>query len=159
MGKVHGITQDSLEPSQESDSSSSPTPRKIYETLKPQFTEFPCRWKGCRAVLMNLESLKKHLSVVHSHEAQEHLRCQWDKCGRLNTPVFFSKLSDVDGHVMERHIQELAWRLGDGVGGVVGRPMHPEYSMNPPLHLFRKGTQAKALEQDEKAQVRVDLPM
>ncbi|KAJ4418096.1 hypothetical protein N0V82_005759 [Gnomoniopsis sp. IMI 355080] len=152
--KIQETSQSSFEPSSgssgDSDIPSSPTPRNIFAELKPHFTEFPCRWKDCKAVLLNLETLKKHLSIVHSGEAREHLRCFWDKCGRLRTPVLFSKLSDVDSHVLERHVDEIAWRLGDGIGGVVGGPVVPDYSVNPPLRLFRKEDQTEALKKEEK---------
>ncbi|KAJ4386338.1 hypothetical protein N0V93_009233 [Gnomoniopsis smithogilvyi] len=150
--KIHEATDSDPVPSKKSKCTSSPTPREIYKSLEPHFTEFPCHWKGCKAVLMNLSTLKKHLSTVHSNEAREQLRCKWDKCSKLKTPVFFCKLSDVDSHVLECHIQEVAWRLGDGVGGVIGGPVVLDYSVDPPLRLFRNGGLAKAAKETEGIQ-------
>lgn len=151
MRANHDIVQSSATSSIESTRSPSPTPREIYETLKPVFIEFPCRWRGCNASLTNLETLKKHLHVVHSAEAREHLRCQWDKCGQLKTPVIFSKRSDVDSHVMERHIREVAWKLGDGIGSVAGGPVVPDSSVKPPLRLFRKEEPAENMHKGKKS--------
>lgn len=138
MRANYDVAQSSAASSVNSTRSPSPTPREIYENLKPVFIEFSCRWRGCNASLTNLETLKKHLHVVHSSEARKHLRCQWDKCGQLRTPVIFGKLSDVDSHVMERHIREVAWKLGDGIGSVAGGPVLSDLSVSPPLRLFRK---------------------
>lgn len=151
MRTNYDAAQSSAASSVKSSRSPSPTPREIYENLKPVFIEFPCRWRGCNASLMNLETLKKHLHIVHSAEARELLRCQWDKCGHLKTPVIFSKLSDVDSHVRERHIREVAWRLGDGIGSVVGGPVVPDFSVKPPLRLFRKEEPAEKLHQGKKS--------
>lgn len=106
---------------------------------------------------MNLGTLEKHLAVVHSQEAREQLRCQWGKCGRLRTPMFFCKLSDVDGHVKECHIQQVAWKLGDGFGGVAGGPLVPDTSANPPLRLFRNISHPPGLFKDRRVEPRAAL--
>lgn len=156
--KIHEAIESSSVRTTETTILSSPTLRQIYDSLEPKMIEFPCEWKGCKATLINLATLKKHISVVHSKEARENLRCLWGKCGQLVTPVFFCKLSDVDSHIMERHMEEIAWKLGDGIGGVAGGPVVPDTSVNPPLKLFRKGPQVAATLKNQKFEFRAEVP-
>lgn len=101
----------------------SPSPREIYDALRPEFIQFICEWQGCRAVLNNLSRLKKHVGVVHGYEARKKLRCRWGTCGQfedgdLATPVAFATIAELDDHVESRHMASLMWHMGDGRKGL-----------------------------------------
>lgn len=158
MKEIHEVAQSSSAPIVELPRSSLPTPRKVYESLEPQFVEFPCEWKDCKARLINLATLKKHISVVHFKETHKGLRCKWGKCSKLLTPVFFYKLSDLESHVRERHIEEVAWSLGDGIGGVAGGLVAPVPPKCLPLHSLRQGVQITRSGEERKLDLRAESP-
>lgn len=84
-------------------------PRAIYESLNPPFIVFFCEWKGCKAELHNLDTLRRHIYVVHGEETH----CLWGNCGdgpgqELNTDEAF------ETHMEEAHLVPFAWHVGDG---------------------------------------------
>ncbi|PHH89844.1 hypothetical protein CDD83_5111 [Cordyceps sp. RAO-2017] len=88
--------------------------------MRPQFVDFICEWAGCRAELHNLDTLRRHVYVVHGRHA---LRCRWGRCGAAaevedgkEEPVA-AAAADPDEfrrHVEERHLVPLAWHVGEG---------------------------------------------
>lgn len=91
----------------------SPTPRDMYNKTQPKFIQYPCEWNGCKASLNNLETLQKHIRIVHGKEARDTLRCGWGICG-TNTPRMYESLEDLETHFESFHLEPLKWRLGDG---------------------------------------------
>ncbi|KAH8755377.1 hypothetical protein F5883DRAFT_571181 [Diaporthe sp. PMI_573] len=94
--------------------------------MQPKFIQYRCEWKGCKASLNNLETLRKHIRIVHAEEVQRKLCCQWAVCGtrffRTHEPP-----KDLDNHFATAHLPSLEWRLGDGpqCRGVVTKVTYP----------------------------------
>lgn len=91
----------------------SPTPREIYDRTQPNFIQYPCEWKGCKASLNSLKTFQKHIRIVHAEEARDTLRCGWGICG-TNTPGAYESPEDLENHFQTFHLEPLKWRLGDG---------------------------------------------
>lgn len=91
----------------------SPTPREIYDKIQPKFIQYPCEWKGCKSSLKDLETLRKHVRIVHAEAGQGILCCQWYNCG-ASIPRLYESPKDLNDHVTTTHLASLEWRLGDG---------------------------------------------
>lgn len=91
----------------------SPTPRQIYDRMQPKFIQYPCDWSGCKANLKNLETLQKHIRIVHTEEARDTLCCRWGNCGTA-PPITYKSPEDLDKHFETSHLKPLRWLLGDG---------------------------------------------
>lgn len=91
----------------------SPTPRQIYDRTQPKFIQYPCDWNGCKANLKNVETLQKHIRIVHAEEARDTLCCRWGNCGTA-TPTTYESPEALDEHFETSHLEPLRWRLGDG---------------------------------------------
>ncbi|PKS09739.1 hypothetical protein jhhlp_004360 [Lomentospora prolificans] len=91
----------------------SPTPRAIYNKLKPVYVPFLCEWEGCKAELHNLETLRKHIRIVHCSGPVPAM-CLWGGCMLKSPSVKFSERDGLLGHVEARHITPFAWHVGDG---------------------------------------------
>ncbi|KAH6850901.1 hypothetical protein B0I37DRAFT_404633 [Chaetomium sp. MPI-CAGE-AT-0009] len=107
-----------------------PTARQVYLKLNPHFIAFRCEWEGCPAELQNLETLRKHLLVVHGRPSrssrssptspspsptaqQQHtttLPCKWASCtsAPLNSRESFAS------HIETAHLLPFRWHVGDG---------------------------------------------
>ncbi|KAJ4422831.1 hypothetical protein N0V82_002487 [Gnomoniopsis sp. IMI 355080] len=94
----------------------SPTPREIWERLDPpQYVPFLCEWKGCKAELQNMETLRRHVRKLHGLE-KDRLVCRWGVCGwqeQGQQQVFTPE--DFHEHMEERHLVPFVWHVGDGV--------------------------------------------
>ncbi|KAJ9149266.1 hypothetical protein NKR23_g4443 [Pleurostoma richardsiae] len=89
----------------------SPSPRKIYEKLRPPYIPFLCEWEGCKAELQNIETLRKHILVVHGWGP---LVCKWAKCAAKSPPPSFESEDDFAMHIEEAHLIPFMWHLGEG---------------------------------------------
>lgn len=89
----------------------SPSPRAIYEGLGFKFVPFLCEWRGCSAELHNLETLGRHVRVVHCGRGQDE--CLWGGCAE-GSPVWFGSAGELEGHVEKAHLVPFAWHVGDG---------------------------------------------
>lgn len=94
-----------------------PTARQLYLRLNPQFVVFACEWEGCPARLQNMETLRKHLFIVHgrpspSTEDNQPTRflCKWASC----TVSPFTTLDTFKSHVETAHLLPYLWHVGDG---------------------------------------------
>ncbi|OBT94300.2 hypothetical protein VE01_07785 [Pseudogymnoascus verrucosus] len=130
-------------------------PEIPYSRLgQPTFIPFLCEWRGCKAELMNLETLRKHVYVVHGKaiRIKEFVpkSCLWGKCGKK----FESRDGDGDeemggvvqeeifgdeeafkAHMEKAHIVPVAWHMGDGPRGTTtdgNESDHTSY-LNSPL--------------------------
>ena len=105
---------------------------------------YDCHWKACDAKLQSLDTLRKH---VYTHcERAEHgaYPCLWANCGtkraiRLKdsiddkitrVPFDFSTENLWGKHVDKRHLDHLAWDIGEGP------PSYPLGNSPPPFHCF-----------------------
>lgn len=104
------------------------------EVLVPraEYVGFLCEWMGCKAELHNLETLMKHVIIIHGRKTRDLVRvCGWGKCGmkseeidendellgdpdaEMNKEVFTSK-KDWMKHIEEKHLVPFSWHMGDG---------------------------------------------
>ncbi|KAL2135224.1 hypothetical protein VTI74DRAFT_9316 [Chaetomium olivicolor] len=94
-----------------------PTARQIYLKLNPHFITFRCEWENCPAELQNLETLRKHLLVVHGRPSKssktpeaESITCKWHSCRTPN----LASASSFASHVETVHLPSFLWHVGDG---------------------------------------------
>lgn len=103
----------------------SPPPRAVYHELNVAFIAFLCEWRGCKAELHNLETLRKHVEVVHVRPQWQvggSVRglCQWGRCGdavKVEEGVereSFGSVTELRMHIGERHLVPFGWHVGDG---------------------------------------------
>ncbi|KAF7545972.1 hypothetical protein G7Z17_g8763 [Cylindrodendrum hubeiense] len=90
----------------------SPQPREIYCKLNTPFIAFLCEWHGCKAELHNLDTLRRHVYVVHGGKSGRS--CLWGKCGRKKPPPAFDHPEGFKTHMEEAHLVPFAWHVGDG---------------------------------------------
>lgn len=89
----------------------SPPPTTIYRTLKPTFLAYLCEWAGCKAELHNLDTLRRHVYVVHGKGAT----CLWGECRGDNAPKqMFSNDEEMETHMEDVHLIPMSWHVGDG---------------------------------------------
>lgn len=97
----------------------SPTPRELWERLKPpQYVPFLCEWKGCKAELQNMETLRRHVRKVHGFGLHNGgLRCRWGACGlqEQGQEQLFITPEALHEHMEEEHLVPFVWHVGDGV--------------------------------------------
>ncbi|KFY34810.1 hypothetical protein V494_06444, partial [Pseudogymnoascus sp. VKM F-4513 (FW-928)] len=130
--------------------------RPLSRLSQPRYIPFLCEWRGCKAELMNLETLRKHVYVVHgkiiSSKDFEAKPCLFAKCGKKSA----SNAGDVEGdvemggvqqeeiyvdeegfraHMEKAHIIPIAWHLGDGPRGTTldGNESDRTSYLNSPL--------------------------
>ncbi|KAI9795409.1 MAG: hypothetical protein M1833_007197 [Piccolia ochrophora] len=93
------------------------------------FTVFNCKWRGCRAELHNMDTLRRHVFRVHRATAvQETYPCLWAGCGKPDNDesrvkndadrqtLTFSSESLWERHMNKAHLDGYAWSHGDGPG-------------------------------------------
>lgn len=107
--------------------------REIYLNSAPKFPHFFCEWEGCSADLQNLETLRKHLVVVHGQAGT----CRWGSCpGKHPEPLHFASPKDFETHIDKTHVLSCSWHLGDGPRN---EPLCPPPKTGPaalPAYLF-----------------------
>ena len=112
--------------------------RAVEEPDTDQFPFFRCSWANCGAELHNLKTLKKHVHNVHIIRLEEsEKQCVWLGC------VEVERLLDLEGHVVEKHLDALARSLGDGPSTHLSYDesgMQP-LAIDPVRYLCRKGVQ------------------
>jgi hypothetical protein len=108
----------------------SPVPKEIYDKLNPEFIPFGCEWKGCKAELHNMATLRRHVVVVHSKSET----CVWGKCAELSRPVELPTQALFDEHMEAAHLRPYVWHMGDGPRNDGLRPTENAGSL--PAYLF-----------------------
>ncbi|MCJ1248930.1 hypothetical protein MMC30_006151 [Trapelia coarctata] len=104
--------------------------RPSHRATSPVFQVFNCRWRGCEAKLHNLETLRKHVFKLHSkkvrsrddegEEVEAKVPCLWSGCEQdgifssTSGPRRFASEDDWKHHVEKKHLEAMAWELGDG---------------------------------------------
>lgn len=101
----------------------SPPPRVVYlrsETTK--FNSFICEWEGCPAKLQNVDTLHRHLKIVHgniTNNPKIHQQnptptvCKWGTCPSKHPELVLPTREDFINHI-ERHMTTQKWYMGDG---------------------------------------------
>ncbi|KAL2116737.1 hypothetical protein VTJ04DRAFT_8905 [Mycothermus thermophilus] len=102
------------------------TARQIYLKLNPHFLTFRCEWENCPAELQNIETLRKHMLIVHgkrplkerssvsSSSSPPTITCRWRSCPAAAAAEPFPSLEAFTAHVDTVHIPPFLWHLGDG---------------------------------------------
>lgn len=112
----------------------SPTPRGVWEKLvaPPQYVPFLCEWPACKAELQNIETLRRHIRIVHGRA--EPLMCWWPGCeGR--SPIFTQDY-DFHHHVDQKHLVPFMWHVGDGQKNEKLMAKQEEDADQVPAYLF-----------------------
>lgn len=95
----------------------SPPPRELYHSQSAPFLAFLCEWSGCKAELHNLETLRRHVRIVHlRHQGAARWSCCWGECAKMNEGgrKEFSSDKELENHLEERHLVPFEWHIGDG---------------------------------------------
>ncbi|GAB1313247.1 hypothetical protein MFIFM68171_03457 [Madurella fahalii] len=96
-----------------------PTARQVYLKLNPHFVSFRCEWENCPAELQNLETLRRHLLVVHGRPSSPprpsrlpppDLTCRWTSCTHPSLP----SRESFAAHIEKAHLSPFLWHVGDG---------------------------------------------
>ncbi|KAK0674671.1 hypothetical protein QBC41DRAFT_309299 [Cercophora samala] len=131
VGRPSGKLKPDGEPRGKPGRKPAPTGREEYKKLNPKFPVFLCEWQDCPARLHNLETLRKHIFIVHGQPedspapsssssvrstGEEHgdgglIICKWARCVSSPTPRFEGAFR---AHVEEEHLIPFAWHCGDG---------------------------------------------
>ncbi|MCJ1392267.1 hypothetical protein MMC18_005134 [Xylographa bjoerkii] len=105
--------------------------KRSRQAVTPSFQVFKCQWQGCGSELHNLETLRKHIFKLHgkaessegeaSFEAvPKKIPCLWLGCeqeGVFSSTTGIMRFKDRDSwkaHIEKRHLETVAWELGDG---------------------------------------------
>ncbi|KAJ5894850.1 hypothetical protein N7495_006541 [Penicillium taxi] len=80
---------------------------KIPAVASPNYQTFDCQWNDCPAQLHNLLALDQHLRKVH---LMNDFMCRWKDCEDTDGKAYTQMVE----HVQEKHLNSLAWTLGDG---------------------------------------------
>lgn len=95
----------------------------------PAYKVYLCEWKGCKAELHNLETLRKHVRKLHRMRPNvDGIPCLWSNCEKtrriydkqtgskkeVHYPHTFSTSTLWDAHMDKKHLEPTAWALGDG---------------------------------------------
>lgn len=89
---------------------------------------YKCRWNDCPYELHNLQTLRKHVHKHREQYAKGPFPCCWADCGTINLsreetddepedeliPLEFDTASAWETHMDAKHLDILAWDLGDG---------------------------------------------
>ncbi|KAK9424642.1 hypothetical protein SUNI508_03518 [Seiridium unicorne] len=130
--------------------------RAIYLKSEPNYIPFGCEWFDpdefpesggkCLAELHNMETLRRHIYLVHGHEGP--ISCKWGKCAEQDDPEEF----DWRGWLrhIKNHLVPYAWHMGDGIrnrGIDTTKKDDPE---KLPDYLFRDGEQITPSVRDQQ---------
>ncbi|KAK4494836.1 hypothetical protein PRZ48_014192 [Zasmidium cellare] len=104
----------------------------VEKSVQPVYQVYECKWSDCTAQLDNLERLKKHVVKLHGGQnADNRFECQWQPCQSQGKRVdangmiqasgedfaTFDDIADWMKHVNKVHLDEVAWKQGDGPRG------------------------------------------
>ncbi|KAF5542278.1 hypothetical protein FNAPI_10036 [Fusarium napiforme] len=109
----------------------SPPPETIYYQVNAPIFPFLCEWRDCKAELHNLETLRRHVYIVHGDD----INCLWGECGKLEKPSEFETDEEFKEHIEEAHLVPLSWHCGDGFNNNLGERSLPNTAEDVPDYL------------------------
>lgn len=139
--------------------------REQYLQSNPTYMAFFCEWTGpakqlesgewletrCPAQLQNMDTLRKHVYLVHGEDSEDTFICRWKKCGETtaSAPVEFPDQESLDEHMEKEHFQPFEWHAGDGVQnkGIDTLKKDPG---KLPDYLFKDGVQVTPSVRDQR---------
>ncbi|KAI1001909.1 hypothetical protein K3495_g6296 [Podosphaera aphanis] len=114
---------------------------------EPVYYPFKCEWKGCKAELMNMEILRKHVYAVHAKKLEGGgCQCLWRRCGEAweicqedlrsatgtrshkensnqKWRIIYRNRREWKRHIEKHHMIPFSWHMGDGPrGSQLARP-------------------------------------
>ncbi|ETR99099.1 hypothetical protein M419DRAFT_47773, partial [Trichoderma reesei RUT C-30] len=114
----------------------SPLPWQVYRSLQTSFVAFLCEWRGCRAELHNLDTLRRHIHVVHCRKEAPPFVCRWGACAQMPaSECAFPNEPCLKEHVEEAHLVPFSWHVGDGPRNSGGPVKHPLEDVEIPDYL------------------------
>ncbi|KAK4101519.1 hypothetical protein N658DRAFT_471427 [Parathielavia hyrcaniae] len=134
-----------------------PTARQLYLKLTPHFLAFRCEWENCPAELQNLETLRKHILIVHGRPsptssasaattfpsadaspprppptpAQPTFPCRWSTCTAIHATH-----DSFASHMEQSHLLPYLWHAGDGPRNTTTITSSSPSAHKPPPYLF-----------------------
>lgn len=86
---------------------------------------YKCRWNECPYELHNLQLLRKHVYKHREQYGEGPFPCCWADCGTINLskedtddidliPLEFNTASAWETHIDAKHLDMIAWNMGDG---------------------------------------------
>ena len=106
----------------------------VVDDPLPSYTPYRCKWRGCKAELHNLSTLRRHVTNIHAQiQENEKFECWWKECKLLSKVAnewtaskTFDTQDELLKHVYTDHLSPLSWELGDGPSDVhVGKTKLP----------------------------------
>ncbi|KAI0161560.1 hypothetical protein GGR57DRAFT_361905 [Xylariaceae sp. FL1272] len=99
------------------------TAREWYEKSNPDFMPYKCEWdisheehqlenSICPAELHNLDTLRRHVSLIHGED--DPLICRYPKCKAQKNPQEFLTLEEFERHMEDKHFIAYLWHWGEG---------------------------------------------
>lgn len=101
------------------------TPSGAEEKPPAEYVNFACKWEKCDRVLVNLATLRRHISIMHGkHDdvVTQGKVCMWHGCGNMDysaendaTPgTYCDNLKLFRQHMEDTHLKSVAFLYGDG---------------------------------------------
>jgi hypothetical protein len=128
----------------------SPLPWQVYRSLEKSFAAFLCEWRGCKAELHNLDTLRRHILVVHCRKRPTV--CQWGKCGKQVIAVVFPDQQSLRIHIEQAHLIPFSWHVGDGPQNDSSRRQLPEEEEIPDYLKDECGNQVTPSVRDQEVE-------
>ncbi|CAK7273087.1 hypothetical protein SEPCBS57363_005477 [Sporothrix epigloea] len=137
--------------------------RSIFVASEAHFAPFVCEWAGCRAELQNMETLRRHVAIVHSKSLSTVQTCRWRGCaagvaamhhgdGAVTDAVTDADCRTFLEHVEHQHLSPLAWLQGDGFAnaGHIAAPKLPPATVLATKSRVRSRAKSKANGKDKR---------
>ncbi|GAP87867.1 putative c2h2 finger domain-containing protein [Rosellinia necatrix] len=97
--------------------------REQYLRSEPDYAPYKCEWElspgssergpsVCPAELQNMDTLRKHVYLIHGDE--DVLTCRFPHCKDLDSPLHFKTGSEFEQHMETKHFAGYLWHLGEG---------------------------------------------
>ncbi|KAI8634216.1 hypothetical protein F5Y19DRAFT_203944 [Xylariaceae sp. FL1651] len=97
--------------------------RERYLRSKPDYTPYKCEWtlpkqpgqqkpSVCPAELHNMETLRRHVSIIHGDA--DSLVCRYSRCSERTLPLRFATVREFKDHMEKKHFAWYLWHMGEG---------------------------------------------
>ncbi|KAH8123943.1 hypothetical protein LI328DRAFT_134858, partial [Trichoderma asperelloides] len=128
----------------------SPLPWQVYQSLEKSFAAFLCEWGSCKAELHNLDTLRRHILVVHCRKRP--FVCHWHKCTEEVPTRVFADQPSLQTHIEKAHLIPFSWHVGDGPQNNSSRGQRPEDEEIPDYLKDEHGNQVTPSVRDQEAE-------
>jgi hypothetical protein len=128
--------------------------RDLYLKSNPSYIPFCCEWQQpapygrCPAELQNMETLRKHVSLVHG--TPDPIACWWGKCAEQEAHTEFVDEEDFLHHLEEAHLKPYEWHMGDGFQNQECGTLEQDATKLPSYLFDKDGNQVTPSIQDQE---------